>query len=290
MREFRKPTSNMMDTGTMNALQQAALTTALAAVLAAPAQALLVFDNGQATNVVDSTINDFIEVRNSPGPGGGSPTTVTFNAGANVTGTDSFDDTVYVFDRSIVVINDGQFVNDVSGYDRSSLTLFGGQFNDDLYVQNRAILTVNGGTIADDIEAINNSQVFLRGGSFGEDIEVDGATLTLSGGHLAANGVSNLDTGLGVDGGGEIIIEGLSFFVNGVPAGSGLVSPIDGLLSGILADGTPFTEIPFDRNPGGGFSTGAIRLVSIPEPGVVFPAMVMVGALAAQHRRRRHAV
>ncbi len=253
--------------------------------LATQADAVLVFNNGSATNVVDSTVNDFIEVRNTPGPGPGTPTTVTFVAGADITGTDAFDDTVSVFNRSAVVIQDGSFANDVSGYGRSTLTLLGGQFEDDLYVQDRAVLTVNGGTIADDIEAVDNSQVFLRGGSFGEDIEVDGATLTLSGGTIAANG----DGRLRVDGGGEMIIEGLPFLIDGTTVAPGLVIPISGLLSGVLSDGTSFSDVLFDRNPSGGFSTGLIRLVAIPEAGTAIPAVLISGILMSR-LRRRHAV
>ncbi|MEO0530598.1 MAG: hypothetical protein AAF266_08480 [Planctomycetota bacterium] len=267
----------------MKALRNLALTAAFAAVSAAPAPAVLVFDNGLATNVVDSTVNDFIEVANSPGPGGGSPTTVTFNTGANVTGTDFFDDTVYVLDGSNLIFNDGQFANDVSGYDQSSITIFGGQFNDDLYVQNSARLTVSGGTIADDVEAVDNSEVFLRGGSFGEDIEVDSAKLTISGGQLATGGNGRLR----VDGGGEIVIEGQSFLLDGSPIDFGPIGSITGLLSGVLLDGSVFTDIPFDRNPGGGFSTGRISLVAIPEASVVLPAMAITVTLTARNRRRR---
>jgi len=235
------------------------MTTALLALL--PLQAQLTYDNG-TTNVVDTTINNFISVENSSG---GDPTTATFNTGAEVTG-DFMDLTVAVGDTSIVIINDGVFAQDVASFDSATLSIFGGSLNDDLVGLGNSVINFYDGTLADDIEALGSSTINLLGGSYGQDIETAGGTIDISGGTLAANGTGG---GLFTDENGTIILQGFSFSVNGSAfTTSGTVSDLSGTLSGTLADGTTFSNIAFDRDPSGdGSEFGTLQIMIIPELG-----------------------
>ena len=103
----------------------------------------VIFSDG-GNHIVNSVVNDFIEVRNGAG---GIATTVTFQAGADIRGTDNFDDTVYVLQDSVINIEAGRFVNDVSAYNRGQLNITGGEFLDDVYAANRATVRLSGGII-----------------------------------------------------------------------------------------------------------------------------------------------
>lgn len=125
-------------------------------------KAQVIFDNG-TSNLVDSTINDYIGVFDSLG---GDSTTVTFSTGANVTG-DIFDETVAGFETSIIIINDGTFEEDFAAYDFTSVTISGGTMNDDLNANDDSLINMNAGFLADDIQAFNSSLINLMGGSWG---------------------------------------------------------------------------------------------------------------------------
>ncbi|MEM7311919.1 MAG: hypothetical protein AAF497_02085 [Planctomycetota bacterium] len=242
--------------------------------------AVLVFDNG-GPNTVDTLVTDFIEVYDSLG---GDVTTVTFDTGAIITGTHPSDDTVAAFDRSVVNILDGIFSNDVTGYDESTINVYGGSLIDDLFGLQSATINVFGGTVVEDVTVLDDATAYLTGGVFNEDIEVDGGLIDISGGMLAANGLGGLDIGLGADADGTIILRGSSFTVNGVPATSGPIADISGTISGTLADGSTFTDVPFDRDPSGGPDTGNI-IIAIPEPSP-FVAWCLCGLLFTGIKRR----
>jgi len=250
------------------------------AVLAIPTvQAQVIFANG-TTNVVDTTINDYIEVEDSFG---GDPTTVTFNTGADVTG-DTSDRTVSVFNTSIIVINDGTFAQDIASFDSSTVSIFGGNLNDDLVslndsvvnfsggtladdliARNDSIINVSGGTLSDDVEAFNSSTINLLGGSYGQDIESIGGTIDISGGVIAANDPAGA---IRTDEDGTILLQGLSLVINGTPFDTtGDVTDVDGSLSGTLPDVSAFSKVPCDRDPSAhGFDSGQLTLLIIPQP------------------------
>ncbi len=257
---------------------------------AAPSGAAeILINNGLATNVIntDQGINH-VRIENSPLPAG-APTTVTFEAGAQVLGNDGNDNSVLVIDTSAIVVNGGNFLQDVTVFDGASLTATGGTFNDDIYavgfstanisgatvvddvviqgsasasitsglfgddifVENAAMANISGGTVVEDVVALGFATVLITGGSFGEDIIADGpgASISISGGLYAQGGIPSLDVGFGTAFGGTITLFGSAFAVNGSPVGSGLISNELGDLSATLADGSSFTAIPFDRNP-----------------------------------------
>lgn len=222
----------------------------------------LIFDDG-ANHVVNSTVNDFVVVANGPGA---IPTVVTFQASADITGTDPFDDTVFSLGTSTINVQGGSFQDDVSAYQRSNLNISGGNLNDDVIAFNRATLTISGGTIADDVELFDRSSGIITGGTFGEDIEVFGGSLEISGGTFFTKDLSDLDTGIGVGGNGQLTLIGRSFQINGMNVGSGLITPTTGTLSGVLLDGSTFSNIPFTRNLNGNNALGTFQLTAVPEP------------------------
>jgi len=242
----------------------------------------VIFSDG-GNHIVNSVVNDFIEVRNGAG---GIATTVTFQAGADIRGTDNFDDTVYVLQNSVVNIEAGRFVDDVSAYNRGQLNITGGDFLDDVYAANRATVRLSGGIITDDLEADDNSLIVMTGGSVGEDVESFGGTIIISGGTFAASSTS-LDSGLGVSLGGTIELIGSNFRLNGNAIDSGSLTQISGLLSGTLADGSTFTDIPFTRNLLGNGNLGALTVTAIPEPATVLLLSVCCATLLTMRLRKK---
>ena len=292
------------------------LSTAVAVAFSPSTIAGVINDGGSHT--FDSTINDYIEVYAGPG---NAPTTVTFNTGANLTGRNGWFETLFLDQAAVGVINDGTFAYDVALDRDATLTMNGGTLNDDLliykgsaiindgyianttqvYLDSRldvfggdfgsyffvgedAVVNFYDGVIGDDIKTINGGTVFMSGGSVGNDIEVnDGGLIDISGGILAADGLGSLDVGLAANNDGRIILRGMDFLINGLPALDGLVSPLTGTISGTLADGTAFSDIPFDQNPLG--NRGFIELVVVPEPASL--AMMGLGTVCLFSRRRR---
>ncbi|MEM6333955.1 MAG: PEP-CTERM sorting domain-containing protein [Planctomycetota bacterium] len=165
----------------------------LALAAASPAMALIIDDGG--TTVIDSTVNDFIEVADGPG---GQPTTVVFEPGANITDSDSVGDTVFVTGGSSVVINGGQFFEDVTALDDASLTINGGTIGNDALGFNNNVVTITGGTVSNDVEVFANSSLVVTGGLIGDDLEAsDGSSVTFSGGTVTDNlSVENFATAL----------------------------------------------------------------------------------------------
>lgn len=244
-------------------------------------QADVLFNDGQS-HTVDGLVDDYVEVSNAAG---GFVTTVTFESGASVTGTDRFDDSVFVNGDSIVNVRGGRFVDDVSAYQRSELNISGGQFLDDIFATNRAVVNLSGGVVADDLEAFGNSRVVMTGGSIGEDVEAVGGSIQISGGIFSAGGINNLDAGLGVARGGSIELIGSDFRLDGHSIGFGDLMSESGFLSGILADGTAFSDIPFTRNLLDNGDLGTLTISAIPEPSSVL--ILTAGALIVIERRRR---
>lgn len=304
------------------------LTAALAvmACAAAPAWALVI-DNG-TTNVIDTTIDDFIDVFDSSA---GDPTTVTFNTGANITGVDAFDTSVYVDDNSIVIINDGSFAQDITGFGNASITVNGGDLGDDIFlaeqatafisggmidenvelvddtsvtitggtigdnltVENDATAEVFGGSVGDDVEAIGGgARVTLRGGDFGGDIEAArGGEIDIFGGEIGTNPIL-FDTGIGASSFSTITLYGQDFTIDGSPVGFGAISPLSGTLAGTLSDGSTFS-MPFQRINTRPFFRppvfGDIVLVDQPVPEPSTLALLAIGSAALLRRATRSA-
>jgi hypothetical protein len=85
-----------------------------------------------------------------------------------------------------------------------------------------------------------------------------------------------------------VTIFGSNFLVNGVPFGGGNVAPPSGELSGLLADGTPFSAL-FLRQFEPQNRVATIRLVMIPEPGTLVLTSLALASLmmAGRHPNTR---
>ena len=150
---------------------------------------------------------------------------------------------------------------------------------DDLYAFGASTIIMFGGTLADDIETDDVAIVQLFGGSFGMDIEASGFSIIhIFGGQLGVGGV--FDTGLGVEDAATIHLYGLSFLIDGTPAGAGDISQTAGNLAGILGDGNSFS-MPFER-----FDDGAIILHVVPEPASAMLLLIGAGCMMSRRRNR----
>ena len=259
---------------------------------------VVVFDNG-ATNIIDTTIPDYVEVEDSPG---GATTTVVVNSPAQIQlGDPVGDDGLYLFDSSIGIINGGTIVQDVGADHQSSVTVNAGSILDDLQGFADATINLHGGTVGGDFEIYDgvaatisggfvggDLQVFspfaslsMTGGTIGEDIQVDGF-MSIRGGIFLGQ---NLDFGLATLG-GQIVLFGTNFRIDGIPVGNGDIVPEFGILTGVLENGDPI-NIPINRNPLNSvdpIDIGTITLV--PEPSTGLLAGIAVMAIALRRRRR----
>lgn len=247
----------------------------------ADADLILLDDGGDHTE--DTNTIDYYEIYDGPAS---DPTTVTFNTGAVVNGFNLDDQSVYIADTSELLINDGIFSEDVTVCGMASGEIHGGTFQDDLNAESSGIILFYGGLVIDDVEAVGSSRIDIFGGSFGEDIEASGdARINISGG-LFAQGGNDPFPGFYVDTGGKITITGLSFQIDAVPTGAGLVSDEFGQLTGLLADGSAL-DVLFDRNPmisPDPADWGNIELVVVPEPSAA-TFLAIAGLLLVRRRR-----
>jgi hypothetical protein len=108
------------------------------------------------------------------------------------------------------------------------------------------------------------------------NITVDRGFVMLSGGQFGDIDIEALSNSV-------VTIFGRSFLVNGMPFAGGNVGPPSGDISGVFADGSPFSTA-FIRQFEPQNRQAIIRLVAIPEPGAV--ALTMLFPLALMIRRR----
>lgn len=256
------------------------------AVIAAPSAqaAQVLYNNGQDSNIVSTTLNqdEWIRVEDAPN---GTPTKLTFEDGANVSGisSPSFGDSVQVAGASTVEINGGTFAYPVTAYSNSKLNVYGGTFNRDIWGSSTATINVSGGSVAGDIYLDISSTATITAGIFHSAVVLDGraSRASISGGQFTQ---TNSLRGFQLDSGSVLTLSGTSFELNGTPIGAGFIIPTTGTLSGTWADGSSLDEISFDRNTFG-LGTGTIELKIIPEPSAL--ALSVLSALALLRRKRR---
>lgn len=254
---------------------------AFALVAATSAEAVISLSVGSTT--IDTTVNDWVEAKGTAD--------VTFETGADITGSGGFDNdtSVWAYDSATVTINGGTF-GDVSGRDvvssnSAQITINGGDLTDDLIAESGGTVLLNGGSINDDVRAQSGGNITVNGGTMNEDVEASGSgsTVDIYGGTVfelrPADGNS-----FNVSEGGKITVYGYDFEVDNVAVGDGLLADVTGQLSGFFQDGTAFA-VEFDRDANG-TTLGDIDLSVVPEANT-FALFGVVLLFAAFQRRRR---
>ncbi len=130
----------------------------------------------------------------------------------------------YLFAQSgsTVNISGGHLNWQTRAYDGSTINISGGSVGGALRARSGGTVNISGGTVDQQASAEDGGTINISGGSFGNFFRADpGSTINLSGGEFRLDGV--------LIGGLDTVGDTLAF---DIPAGS--------LLSGTLADGTPF--------------------------------------------------
>ncbi len=161
------------------------------------------------------------------------------------------------FAGSVVNISGGQVDNFFYARHGSAVTISGGLVHGRVSAENGSTVNVTGGSVRGDIYAYPNSAVNISGGSVGlantfvvQNVGLsaqENSSVTISGGSLG---------GVRVLSGSEVALDGGEFRLDGAPidgletAGDTLAFdlPSGSLLTGMLADGTPFAFSDFDRD------------------------------------------
>jgi hypothetical protein len=169
----------------------------------------------------------------------------------------------------------GGFVDhSFTAYDGSQVTIFGGSVGENLTAYTGSQVTIAGGWVDDEFGARSGSQVTITGGSVGWNDDAftarAGSQVTISGGALGP--------AFRMRDGSQVTITGGEFYLDGVPIeGLGSVGssmaidvPEDAVLSGVLADGTPFAFSSMDADL---IARGTLTLVSSSLP-PVGPALI----------------
>lgn len=184
------------------------------------------------------------------------------------------------FDHSTVTMSDG------SGFfalaqDFSALDFSGGVLGQGLMSQGSATVTMSGGEVGPHgppygglsrLTASGNSTFIMSGGTLGTEdpgwyfgilSAHDSASFTLSGGMLLGN------TWIEAEDSSLIKIVGNAFAVDGAPVAYGNLIALNGVLTGMLANGGSLNNLFYQ---GGGSHTGTIRLVPEPSTAVLLGA------------------
>ena len=285
----------------MRAYPLSAAVSLLSIAIAAPAGAIL-FDDGllHRIDAADSFPSEGVIVRDGPG---GATTTVQVLAGGQV-GT-SVSEGLDAFENSAVIVS-GDTVFDLFALDAARIEITGGEIQSGVGNGTNCVgicspaMEISGGVLHGTLSSSRNGSLTISGGEMLRSVRVEGfSVLTLSGGaifgsaslpalQVSGNGVATVaggafhgdirgDSGarLRISGGeldGDLFAQGISSMTI---AGSsfnrplGELSETEGSLSGILADGTPFS-VDFARG-----ATATITLV--PEPS---SALLLVAGLA----------
>jgi hypothetical protein len=257
------------------------------------AHADVLFNNGQV-NVVNTTINDLVQVFNN--------TTVIFNTGGNVFSPPlsplnpvavSVLDTSQVINNGGMIVGVGNNISDIglAASGNAVVNVFGGSIvsGTGLRASGSAVVNVFGGSIrggnplgpAIGLTASDNAVVDIFGGTLVGQGFIGGTSLSASG-----NAVVNVfggSIGQGVFGGNEIDVTGaaqVTFYGSGFNLPFGPVLPRSGTLTGTLQNGNSIA-INFNQ-----FQNGQIFLAppAVPEPSSL--ALFALGSLALAGWRR----
>lgn len=213
----------------------------------------LLFDDG-GLHVVNSDINDSVNIYDGPGP---NPTIV------NVVTNGSIADWLSVDDNSIVNITGGLIGTYLWSYGSSQVNLSDGAIGRNLIAQQNSDILITGGMIGGQLQALQNSSIFMSDGAIGGWLSAgDNGEIAVYGGVLNGD-ISVYDNGV-------INIYGSGF---NYPLGS--ISDLSGILTGTLSNGNPL-YVDFNIN-----NNGVINIV--PEPATLL--LFGLGAFVLRKKR-----
>lgn len=173
-------------------------------------------------------------------------------------------------------LNSGRINRGLVGGIGSVVNISGGSTGNQWEAQAGSTFNFSGGDIGSGFEAKAGSVINISGGTFEEELIADGGTLNITGGNLGDDfeveegSVVNLSGGtIGTDVrfefGSEINLFGTGFMIDGspvtFPAQNVASEAFDSVLSGIFADGTPFS---FDFSGDDLLSSGARLTLATP--------------------------
>jgi hypothetical protein len=208
----------------------------------------------------------------------------------------SVDNTLEVDDAATVVLSDGsvgQFTRtyggnlDIQGGSAarvlaagySTVTVTGGELFD-LSGNGYADVTMRGGSVAGFVTAVYESRVRVEGGAIAGVLAAnESGQVTWSGGSLGGMIVAYGDS--------TIRVRGAGFAVDGVLVAYGPLAAIEGVLSGTLASGEPFTNPICHSGCLDDFDIPATGLITVPEPGRLLLDAAALATVAVVLRRRR---
>jgi len=152
----------------------------------------------------------------------------------------------------------------VKHFSGSTVNIAGGDFSNSVDAHNGSIVNISGGIVSDRLRAFDGSTVNITGGVVGNDFTVrSGATANISGGTIGDAFTASVDSNVIIAGGffgtqfyavrdSNVDLFGIEFALSGVDITSSLVENVpfvladrQGTLTGVLADGSPFS---FDLN------------------------------------------
>ena len=166
-------------------------------------------------------------------------------------------------DNSTVNISGG-IVGEFSETFEGTVNLSAGSIGDN-FQATESTVNISGGSVGVGFDASDGSTINITGGTIGDNFGVSfGGTVNVSGGNIGA--------GFSATPGSEVNIFGTEFFLNGTPVEDLILGQTtiisergeNGVLSGLLADGTSFE---FDLNDGFDSTLRITRVAGVPEPG-----------------------
>ena len=172
---------------------------------------------------------------------------------------------VDVIDGSVLNVSGGTLTSGFNAHSGSRVAITNGTVGNVARALSGSIIDISGGKIGSDFDARSSSVVNILGGIVGPRFTAAaGSTVTIAGGSVDDSFRNNTGTNLRVQG-NEFRVDGMPVTGLDIEGSSGAVTvPAEGVLSGVLADGTPFA---FSSSEGED-TIGSVTLVASQLPAI----------------------
>jgi hypothetical protein len=173
------------------------------------------------------------------------------------------------FRGSVVNINNGSIGDHFDAWSDSTVNIFGGIVGTSFEARSGSLVNIMGGSVGSSFAANGNCEVNISGGTFGTFFNANGGSVVnISGG--------TFDNDFNAKSGSRVNLIGTQFVLGGLDITASLsqnspftISNRNVTLSGLLADGSPFSFDLMTTNPPNSdfFATGAVLTVTLAQPG-----------------------